>query len=110
MKFKFRRYYLYYWGRCLAFIFSLIPLPVGLFIAGLMGRVGFGLVSKYRNITIDNLRSAFPEKSEREVREIALKVFENLGKTAAEIVNFPKINKANIDRFVRIDSYMKYNY
>ncbi len=104
MKFKFRRYYLYYWGRCLAFIFSLIPLPVGLFIAGFMGRVGFGLVSKYRNITIDNLRSAFPEKSEREVREIALKVFENLGKTAAEIVNFPKINKANIDRFVRIEN------
>lgn len=102
MKFKFRRYYLYYWGRCLAYIFSLIPLSVGRPMAGFMGRIAFGIVAKYRNITISNLRSAFPEKSDKEIRRIAVRVFENLGKSAAELVNFPKINESNIDKFVRI--------
>lgn len=104
MKLKFRRYYLYYWGRCLAFIFYSMPLPAALAIAKLLGRIGFGVVPKYRKLTIDNLRLAFPEKSECEIKRLGVKVFENLGKTVVEIVNFPKINKANIDSFVRIEN------
>ncbi len=104
MKLKFRRYYLYYWGRCLAFILYLVPIGAALAAAGLLGRIGFRLLGKYRDLTIDNLRSAFPEKSRLEIKRIAVKVFENLGKTAVEFVNFPKINKSNMDRFVRIEN------
>lgn len=104
MKFKYRRYYLYYWGRCLAFIVYLMPLSMGRVIAKLLSRIAFFLVPKYRNITIDNLRSAFPDKSEAEINKIAIKVFENLGKVAVELVNFPKINKSNIDKLVRMDN------
>ncbi|MBU0895503.1 MAG: lysophospholipid acyltransferase family protein [Candidatus Omnitrophica bacterium] len=104
MKFKFRRYYLYYWGRCLAFILYLVPLSVALATAGLLGRIAFRVVGKYRKLTVDNLRFAFPEKSQREINSIAVKVFENLGKTAVEFVNFPKINKSNLDRFVRVEN------
>jgi KDO2-lipid IV(A) lauroyltransferase len=104
MKFKFRRYYLYYWGRCLAFIFYLMPVRVATAIAARLGRIGFALAGKYRNLTITNLRFAFPEKNEAEIKSLAIKVFENLGRTAAEIVNFPKINKSNIDNFVRIEN------
>jgi len=104
MKFKFRRYYLYYWGRCLAFIFYLMPLPAGLAIASLLGRAGYWLVPKYRNLAIENLRLAFPGKSELEIKRIAIKVFENVGKIAVELVNFPKISKSNIDNIVRMEN------
>jgi KDO2-lipid IV(A) lauroyltransferase len=105
MKFKFRRYYLYYLGRCLAFLFYAIPLSVGLSIAGLLGRAAFGVLWKYRRTTVDNLKAAFGnEKSEAEIRSIALKVFENAAKVAVELVNFPKINESNIDRYVRMEN------
>ncbi|MFH1189610.1 MAG: lysophospholipid acyltransferase family protein [Candidatus Omnitrophota bacterium] len=104
MRFKFRRYYLYYWGRCLAFVLYLLPAGSALAIGSLLGRIGFRLLGKYRNLTIDNLRSAFPGKSGSEIRRLAAKVFENLGKTAVEFINFPKIDKSNIDRFVRIEN------
>ncbi|MCM8761039.1 MAG: lysophospholipid acyltransferase family protein [Candidatus Omnitrophica bacterium] len=103
MKFKYRRYYLYYLGRCVAFLFYILPMRVSLRIAALCGRMAFLLLGKYRQITIDNLKMAFGgEKSDAEIRKIALAVFEHLGKTAAELINFPKINESNIDRFVHI--------
>ncbi|MCX5677906.1 MAG: lysophospholipid acyltransferase family protein [Candidatus Omnitrophica bacterium] len=104
MKFKFRRYYLYYWGRCLVFIFYLMPIRAAAAIAAWLGRIGFALAGKYRNLTIANLRFAFPEKDEAEIKRLAIKVFENLGKTGAELVNFPKINKSNIDNLVHIEN------
>lgn len=104
MKFKFRRYYLYYWGRCLAFVLYLIPIKAALVIGGLVGRLGFWLVWKYRDLAISNLRHAFPGKSRLEIKRLAAKVFENLGKIAVELVNFPKINKFNIDNFIRIEN------
>jgi KDO2-lipid IV(A) lauroyltransferase len=104
MKLKFSRYYLYYWGRCLAFIFYVLPLKMGLYIAALLGRLVFSLTPKYRRETIDNLRSAFPDKAEGEIRDIAVGVFENLGRMAVELVSFPKINKSNIDDFVQVEN------
>jgi len=103
MKFKFRRYYLYYLARCLAFIFYIIPLKLGLYIAKAVGCIAFLVLTRYRNLTIENLRIAFGGvKSEKEIRDIARKVFENLAKNAVELVNFPKINEKNIRKFVTI--------
>jgi KDO2-lipid IV(A) lauroyltransferase len=103
MKFKFRRYYLYYLGRCLAFLFYIIPLRAGLSIAGVLGNVAFLVPGKYRRVTIENLRTAFGgEKSDAEIRATARGVFRNVAKIAVELVNFPRIHTSNIDRFVRI--------
>lgn len=103
MKFKYRRYLLYYLARVLAFIFYIVPLRMGLALAGLAGRITFAVLSKYRNITIENLRAALgSDKTDAEIRSIGKRVFENLAKNGIELVNFPRINAGNIDRFVRI--------
>ena len=103
MKFKLRRYYLYYLGRVVAFIFTIIPLKIALTIASGFGTIVFYLLPKYRNLTIDNLRSAFGnEKSEDELKEIAKRVFQNLGKNAVELVNLPKLSKEQVRKYVRI--------
>ena len=102
MKFKLRRYYLYYLGRMAAFLFGLLPMQVGVWLGALAGRAAFYLVPKYRRIAIDNLTLAFGrEKTTPEITALARRVFENQGRNGAELLNFPKINAANIDRFVR---------
>lgn len=103
MKFRFRRYYLYYLGRVAAFLIFLLPLRVSLGIARVVSRAAFWCLPEYRRIAIENLTAAFGgEKTAREIRRIARRVFENLGMVAVELINFPKINAANIDRFVTI--------
>jgi len=103
MKFKFRRYYLYYWARVALFLVYLLPPKAGLFISKRAGSLAYWILAKYRNIAVDNLRFAFGnEKTEQELRAIARRVFENLAKNAFELISFQKINKYNIDNIVRI--------
>lgn len=74
-------------------------------LAVIFGRLAFMVLGAYRRITIDNLTEAFgSEKSVREIDEIARKVFENIAMIAVEMVNFPKINSSNIDRYVRMEN------
>lgn len=104
MKYKYRRYYLYYLGRVAAFLIFLLPVRISSAIAAFFGRCAFYLLSKYRNLTIENLGYAFgDEKTPGEIKKIAIKVFENLGRNAGELINFPKINSRNIDRLVSIE-------
>ncbi len=104
MRYKYRRYFLYYLGRVFAFLVCLLPMSVGVGIAALLGRCAYLVLPKYRNLTIANLETAFGhEKSPGQIRRIAREVFVNLARSACEVINFPKINEKNIDRFVRIE-------
>lgn len=101
MKFKLRRYYLYYLARSAIFLIYLLPRRAGLAIFEKLGYLAYSILPKYRRIAQENLRTAFrDEKPEREIREIARQVFGNLGKNAFELIQFPKINKDNIDKIV----------
>lgn len=105
MKFKLRRYYLYYLGRLLAFKVYLLPIKVGVFFGAALGGIAFHILGKYRRTALDNLKLAFgSQKPDPEIRAIAKRVFENLGRNAVELVNFPKLNSVNIDKFVRIEN------
>ena len=104
MRYKYRRYFLYYLGRVFAFLIYLLPISIGTRMAALFGRCAYLALPKYRNIAIANLQIAFGrEKSERQIKIIARAVFVNLAKSACEVINFPKINEKNIDRFVKIE-------
>lgn len=101
MKYKLRRYYLYYLGRAGAFLIYLLPIKFSLFLADRLGAVAYLMLGRYRRLTIDNLRSAFgDEKTGKEIESIAARVFSNLARNAVELINFPKLNKGNIGRYV----------
>ena len=103
MKFKTRRYYLYYLARVAIFFVYLWPRNAGLFIAARLGSLVYYILPKYRRQTLVNLKLAFgEEKTSLELKEIARKVFENLGKNAFELIQFPKLNEGNIDKLVTI--------
>lgn len=103
MKFKLRRYYLYYLGRAGASLLYLMPLRVSLILSEVIGYLAFWILAKYRRIAVENLRKAFRgEKTAGEIKDIAVSSFINLGKNAVELINFPKITSTNIDRLVTV--------
>ena len=72
MKFKLRRYFLYYLGRALGFLLQLLPMGAALALAEVAGRAAYSILGSYRKITLDNLRQAFGGgKSDKELRDIA---------------------------------------
>lgn len=64
-------------------------------------------MKKERRQTLENLRNAFPEKSDAEIERIAKGVFTNLCKNGVEWVSVRKLNKENIDLWVKSEGLDK---
>lgn len=63
---------------------------------------GIYLISKKRReITYDNLRHAFPEKSEKEIKSIGFKSFLNLGITFAELFALKHLSDKQIEDYIQ---------
>ena len=78
--------------RVLCFILNLLPFSWGLKLGQLGGRSLYYILGKYRGVALENLRFAFRgEKSEAEIKKIAVQSFENLGLFAIEFIRIPKI-------------------
>ena len=107
MKIKTRRYYLYYLAALGGFFIAILPLKIGLFLANIAGKIAFSLVAKQRNKTIENLRSAFGEKKDAEIKKIAEDVFINLCKNAVEIINFYKLTPKNLGMWITAEGAEK---
>ncbi len=108
MRYRYRRYFLYYAGRVIAFVIYLLPLNVSRPLGACIGRIAYHLLPRYRRLTVENLQLAFgKEKAPSEIRTIAERVFGNLGRNAVELLHFPNINRDNIGRFVAIEGLDK---
>jgi len=103
---------LYKAGKLLVLI---LPLKAGYLIAVLICRLQFRFSSKDRNAVIYNLKRVVASVPEREIRILALKVFENFGKYLVDFFRFSKLNdefikeKVNIINREYLDSAIK-NY
>ena len=95
------RFALYLICRAAAGLFFLLPRSFALGTARCLGRLAYRVVSRQRKKTLDTLRRAFgSEKSETQIEALAVSVFEHLAMTAAEILQFPKLDWKKIERFV----------
>lgn len=98
-----KRFLIYISVRIAAFFLLILPVKIAVFLGAKAGILYFYLSAKNRQQVIENLNLAYGrQKTEAEIFEIAKKVFVNLGKNAAEFVSLPKINKSNIDRFIKV--------
>ena len=103
-----KRALLYIIARLAAFFFFLLPVRLAVFLGGQAGILLFYVLAKHRKQAIENLRIAFGrEKTEAQIFDTAKRVFENLGKNAAEFASFSKINKNSIDGFIRVSGFKK---
>lgn len=89
--------------RCLLWLFSNLPrrraLDVGAAIGGFLYTVDW----KRRRIGLQNLRLAFPEKTEAERRAILRRAYRNISRSAAESAQLVGLDPESVQRYVRID-------
>ena len=68
-----------------------------------LGRGFYYLMPGRRAITLDNLRHAFPGKTEDELRTVARGAFENFGIAMSEFLCFSKIGQPDLRRLMNYD-------
>lgn len=89
----------YYAVRTLSAALRAVPYPVAMSLARGLGRALVALGFKRRR-TFSRIRGVFPEKSEREVRAIAVESLQNVLMTAVEMMRAPSFDRAWMDRHV----------
>lgn len=88
--------------RTSSFFIRLLPFSLAMEIGKWGGRMLYYFLPRYQKAAIENLHRAFgSEKSEAEIKQIALEAFENLGLFAIEFLWIPKIVK-RLDRYISI--------
>lgn len=75
-----------------------LPEGASLATGRLLGRAGFAILRRRRNIAISNILRAFPEKSRDDARRIALSCFQKLGTNAIELLLVPFLPPAEVPR------------
>jgi len=99
----FKYYITYKLVACFGFFARRLPTHVALLLGKRLGEVVYHLVKKRRDITMSNLRLAFgSEKSEHELKLIAIKSYHNLGKSLIEFLRFPLLTRENIWQLVTV--------
>jgi len=108
MKNRFRRRVLF---RLTLFIRSLLkhlPLSWGLIFGTWVGTLTFWMLPKERKKTLEHLELAFSgEKTPKELKRIGQRVFQNLGRTVAELIHFQKFTRETIDQWVTVEGSSK---
>ena len=88
-------------------ILALLPYRIASDTGGLIGRIGYLLDKRHRNIALENLAMAFPGRDKEDIASITGKVFENLGRAAAEFVHIashpPDAIKRMLNKWVIIE-------
>ncbi len=77
-----------------------LPLETAQTVGARLGGAAFHLLTGRRNIALDNLRHAFPEKSETELQTITRGAFRNYGIVFAELLWFPNLNRSILERLL----------
>ncbi len=82
---------------------NILPQGLSLKIGRFLGLLFYKIDKKHRKHTLNNLKIAFPDKTEKELSDIAIKFYKNLGMVFVEIFRLNKYNENDIDNFVESD-------
>ncbi len=96
--------------RCYAFVATVIgfcvsrlPRRMSLVIGAWLGTLVFWFASQQRKLASEHLRCSLSLADEQSVRTIAKQCFQNLGKTVVEFMRFPRLDKQQIRRYVKLE-------
>jgi len=83
---------------------NLLPEGFSLWLGRQLGRVVFHLDREHQKVALHNLHIAFSqEKSEREIRDIARRTFQNLGMVAVEFFRIPTMDVETFKKRVTVE-------
>jgi len=99
--------YLFFLG--IGLLVRSLPRRLALLLGARLGDFGFYCVPIRKEVTLQNLRQALPEKAEKEIKHIARLVYQNLGVTAAEHLRFPGLSPKGLLKIVKFEGeeYLK---
>jgi len=80
------------------------------FLVNILGNLGFLLDKKRKNDICVNLNLAFPEKSDKEKKEIAKKVYKNFARNLIDFIENKKLSKEKLLEKVEFKGFEKLNY
>jgi len=89
--------------KVLTFKIQHMPLSWALKSGELLGMVGYYFVPKRRRTAFDNLKHAFPEKSDKEIKQIIKSMAKNLGRNMMEFLRLPKMTDSDINRYIEFE-------
>ena len=90
-------------AKSIGFCVSRLPRSVTLAIGGWLGALVYYLASQQRELACEHLRGSLTLADERQIKTIAKRCFENLGKTAVEFMQFPRLNRKQIQQYVTFE-------
>lgn len=79
-----------------AFLAMLLPLSGVRWLGRNLGAFVFDVLGYRRQVTLDNLRRAFPEKSDDELVRVARGAFKSVGISLLELVWYPKMSREQV--------------
>ena len=80
-----------------------LPRRLSLYVGGAIGMVFHSLYGTRRELAIDNLRAAFPNRPDAECRLILRKTFNQLGRHIVEFLNFDAMTAEEMMQHVEIE-------
>jgi len=94
----------------LIFIFNLLPQRGAIFLSQILGRLAYFILPEDRKTTLKNLKFALGNiYSEKDLRKIALEVFENIAKNFAEVARFKSLFWEDLKTRVKIEGEEYWN-
>jgi len=82
----------------IAFLLMLLPLSGVRWLGRNLGAFVFDFLGYRKEVTLGNLRRAFPEKSDDEIMQIARGAYKNVGISLFELVWYPKMSREQVSK------------
>jgi Kdo2-lipid IVA lauroyltransferase/acyltransferase len=103
---KIRYTFVYRGVQFLIFLSRIMPRTAWLRLCGFLGWMGYHLASETRRLTLKHLSMAYPEKTAAEIKALAKKVFNYLGKNSGDILRATKVeNLQQLEEFLVVSGY-----
>ena len=88
-------------------IYCALPRPLSLALGRMTGRFLYYFIPLRKKVALINLRIAFPEKSNHEIKCILKKCYLHFGMLIADFLRLPTLNKKNINNLIELDHKTK---
>ncbi len=82
---------------------EMIPLPIRAFLFEMLLLIVWAADGKHRRIARVNLRIAFPEMDDKEATRIIRRCYVQLGTSAAEFIEIPRMDRAYVEKHFKIE-------
>lgn len=101
---KLKNWFLHKFIISIIFVLHLLPRRSSISLSGFLGKLAYFIIADARKRTLKNLKTALgEEKSERELKKLALNVFKNVGKNLADAVRLKNMKWEEIEKITEVE-------